>query len=89
MAQFVWTTAESAWLVTAKDRDEAYRKVIANRLKAEMVDDGRYRPYEQEALRSAVRWFAKKDELIEIAGELEEKPYEGELPEPDYSDALD
>ena len=35
MAQFVWITAGATTIFEAKNQDEAYRRVIANRLKAD------------------------------------------------------
>lgn len=69
MAQFVWITGHGAHLVEAKDRDEAYRKVIANRMAA------------GQTVEEAEAWFEKDDSLHEIDGLINNEPYVGPLSE--------
>jgi hypothetical protein len=74
---FIWSTGESVTPITAKDEDEAFRKVIAFRM---TLVEGT----EQERLEEALAWHRKNDTLLEVdCDELEVEPYKGELPEDD------
>lgn len=65
---WAWTCGDAGtMLLQAKDRDEAYRKVIACRLES------------CDSLEEAESWFEENDTLVEIEGTLEQEPYEGEL----------
>lgn len=76
---FIWSTGESVMPLTAKDEEEALRKVLAYRMT--LVDGGT----EKERLEEAYRWYVKNDTLLEVdCDELEQEPYKGEL-----SDDLD
>lgn len=77
MPQFVWITTGSTTIFEAKDQEEAYRRVIANRLKAV----GAWPKPETEDVEDVEGWFDKNDQLHEVdceggmgdvyAGELE------------------
>lgn len=69
MAQFVWVTGHGAHLLEAKDQDEAYRKVIANRMAA------------GQTVKDAEAWFEENDCLHEVSGSIENQPYTGPLSE--------
>jgi len=69
---FVWDNGEFTRLVVAKDEEEAYRKVIAWRLRY-AADVG-----------EAAAWFDRNDTLEEVdveGGVLDMEPYLGELPD--------
>ena len=73
---FIWYNGESVTPILAKDLDEAYRKVIANRLKFVEGDT------DEDKLEEAIRWFERNDQLFEVNTEpLTDAPYVGELPE--------
>ncbi len=72
---FIWSTGESVTPITARDHEEAFRKVIAHRMS---LLEGT----EQERVIEAYRWFVKNDTLLEVdCDELEVEPFKGELPE--------
>lgn len=83
---FAWRSSEFCQLVAAKDEDEAYRKVIAARLRMACFKDE-----ETEAARveQARRWFRHNDSLdeIDVDGLVEDAPFEGDLPDDDSDGA--
>lgn len=71
---FIWNTGESVMPITAKDEDEALRKVLAIRMT--LVEGS-----EQERLDEAYHWYRKNDTILEVdCDETEIEPYKGELP---------
>jgi len=77
---FIWSTGESVTPITAKDADEAFRKVLAIRM---TLVEGT----EQERLYEAYRWYCKNDTLLEVdCDEPEVEPYKGEIPEDEEFD---
>lgn len=62
---FLWTTASGAWIINADTRDEAYEKVIKNRMDAAFPGMS-----EEDRRAEAEGWFVQEDQLVEIDGEL-------------------
>jgi hypothetical protein len=76
MNLFIWKLEEETGIpLLARDWDEAYRKVIAYRVK---TSDS---PNAEEKLQDAVTGFVRRELLIQVQGDLlDEAPYEGEIP---------
>lgn len=73
---FAWFNGEFSRLLVARDEEEAYRKVIAARLRTGAGC----------GLEQARRWCRKNDTIEEIeveGGLVHDAPYEGDLPEED------
>jgi hypothetical protein len=84
---FVWTCESGAVTFHAKDEDEAFRKVIAFRMKLTTAAEGFHQGLaatEAEKLEEALHWFHKDDQLVEAKSSEDLEwidPYKGEIPE--------
>jgi len=76
MSLFIWKLEEEIGIpLLARDWDEAYRKVIAYRVKASDSATA------EEKLRDAVTGFVREELLIQVHSDLlDEEPYEGDIP---------
>jgi hypothetical protein len=76
MSLFVWKLEEEIGIpLLARDWDQAYRKVIAHRVRASDSTTA------EEKLQDAVTGFVRQELLIQVQGDLlDEAPYEGEIP---------
>ncbi len=80
MAKFVWISCGPQWnpepqaarLVEAKDQDEAYRKVLAERM-AKSGD-----------LQDEVDLFDRFDRILPLEDVVSSEPLEGPVPEPSW-----
>jgi hypothetical protein len=76
MSLFIWKLEEEIGIpLLARDWDEAYRKVIAHRVRASDSATP------EEKLQDAVTGFVRQELLIRVQGDLlDEEPYEGDIP---------
>ena len=76
MSLFIWKLQEEIGIpLVARDWDEAYRKVIAYRVKASDSATA------EEKLQDAVTGFVREELLIQVHGDLlDEEPYAGDIP---------